>query len=159
MTTVMKTLVPMCVLAFSFFLVGSSAKAANYDDKNCQIFVVEAGNIVTGGYGNFIFAKVAVSKELIDRDFHDGVPQIGGYESVKPNLVEEVGEFKVFTFNKKNEEKDYYEGYRDGINYHNNTATIEVFISNGIDSKSDKNDNVWLVPQHNWQYTNQKCKL
>lgn len=152
----MKTFFSMLITSLSLTLVCSSAFAE--EDKDCQIFVVEAGNIVTGGHGNFISAKVAVAKQLVQNRFPNYQIKINKAEDVKPTTVKpttvtDAGDYLVFSFEK----------YRNGINYHGNRGTIVVYLTstndNGTDRLYDNNDNVWLVRDHNWQYTNQRCKL
>ena len=141
----MKTFITVAAL----FLSSASAHAADYGDRDCNIYVSDAGNVITGGDGNYISATVVVSGDLINKYFQDYEVKINGYENAKPTRIEGKGAFLVFTFDK----------YRKGVEYHGNSARVEAYITNGVDRLFDNNDNVWLVRAHNWQYSNQRCKM
>ncbi|MEQ1877888.1 MAG: hypothetical protein ABL958_14695 [Bdellovibrionia bacterium] len=138
----MKLLLFVTALSLSF-----SANARDFGDKDCNIYVVRAGNVITGGHGNWLSATVAVSKDLIARDFQRPVVRIQGSENVAPTEVKDGGSKLLYVFT----------NYRRGIEYHGNSASVVAFISNGIDRLFDNNDNVDLVQRYNWQYTNPRC--
>lgn len=129
-------------------MFSSVSFARDYGDKDCNIFVIQAGNVITGGFGNYLSAKVAVSKSLIQRDFKKFQVRILGSENISPSKIEDSGKFMIFVFDK----------YAKGIEYRGNSASVVAFISNGIDRLFDNNDNVLLVQKHNWQYTNPRCE-
>ena len=139
----MKNLIVLSAL----LLTAANAHAADYGDKNCNIYVSKAGNVITGGWGNYLSATVVVSKDLIDRHFQKYQVRIAGSDKVAPTKVEDTGRKLVFTF----------ENYARGIEYHGNSATINAYITNGIDRLFDNNDDVDLVQRYNWQYTNPRC--
>lgn len=136
------------VSLLTLLAVSSFVQASDFGDKNCNIFVSSAENVVTGGNGNFLSASIVISKDLISRHFQNYQVQILGSESVKPTKIEDKGQFMVFTFDM----------YAKGVEYRGNSARVVAFITNGVDRLFDNNDNVLLVSEHNWQYTNQRCK-
>ncbi|HLE10419.1 MAG: hypothetical protein A2504_15900 [Bdellovibrionales bacterium RIFOXYD12_FULL_39_22] len=140
----MKSLLSFLIL----IMMNYAVDAAEYDDRNCNIFVVSAGNIITGSSGNFLSATIAVSKDLIAKHYKNYQVKIVGNETSTPDDIVDVGNFLLFFFDK----------YTEGIEYHGNSANIKTYITNGIDHLFDNNDNVWLVREHNWQYTNQHCE-
>lgn len=145
----MKSLLTFVLLMTVTLSIGSISKATDYGDKNCNIFVVQAGNVITGGQGVFLSAVVAVSKNLINQDFKNYKVSILGSENIAPTRVTENGGYLVYT----------YDRYTKGIDYSKGVAFVTVSISNGIDRLYDNNDYVLLNGDHNWQYTNQRCQV
>ena len=134
------------IFTISIFII-SAASASDYGDQNCNIFVSKAGNEITGGFGNYISATVIVTKSIIYSDFQNYSVRISGYEDIKPTKVFDIGDKRMFTFQR----------FRKGIYNQGAKTTVIAYIDNGIDRLFDNNDNVVLERMHNWQYSNPYC--
>ena len=123
--------------------------ANDYEDKDCQIFVSKAENEITGGNGNWLNADVVVKRTLIDQYYQAPQVKIVGFENKTPSAEFEINDAVIYRFTH----------FSPGVAYKYNTASIQVYVSNGVDRLFDKNNEVKLVPENRWIYSNPKCRL
>jgi hypothetical protein len=54
------------LFVFTFLFIVHS-KGTDFGDKGCNVVLLEAGNYITGGLGNYYGASVAVSKSIMSQ--------------------------------------------------------------------------------------------
>lgn len=140
------------LLLVSLFL-NANIQASDFGDHDCNIFISSAQNVITGGNGNFLSAKVVVKKDLLNKYFQNYQVRIINYthpssEDFVPTEVVDNGNSVIFVFDK----------YTKGIDYSRNGASVEAYISNGVDRLYDNNHEVDLTQSSNWMYFNQACR-
>jgi hypothetical protein len=123
--------------------------ARDYGDRDCKVYVSTAQNEITGRSGNYLTATVMVKKTLLEGDFlsRTSKVRIQGFEDVAPSSIDDRGSEMAYQFTR----------YAPGIENHTQSAIVTAYIDNGMDRLFDNNDNVDLVAQFNWRYTNPRC--
>lgn len=132
------------------FIVHS--KGNDIGDKDCNVVLLEAGNNITGGWGNYYDASVAVSKSIMKQYNNPQVVLHYGNDKIeKPISDKDIGKYKV-----------YYFKFSSGATYHSQSMNMIPFIANSTDRLYDNNfgfGEVILNRSNNWRFIQNKCKI
>jgi hypothetical protein len=135
-------------------LLTISVQAKDYGDKNCNIFITSAQNVITGGWGNYYSIKVKVTKNIIEQYYKDSTVSIsydvrGEWITTSESTIADLGSTFEYTFN-----------LPFGATYHQDVLEVTAFIDNKIDRLFDNNipfGNALLNSRNNWYYSNHTC--
>lgn len=139
------------LFVFTFLFIVHS-KGNDFGDKGCNVVLLEAENYITGGWGNYYRASVAVSKSIM-RQYND--PQVflkyGRDKFEKPIDINDSGSYKV-----------YYFKLSFGATHQSQSMSMIPYIANSTDRLFDNNfgiGEVILNKSNNWRFIQNKCNF
>ncbi len=134
------------IILIVFFRVATYA--TDYGDKSCTIFVMDALKVVKdGGANNHLSLTVAMKKDVFTRDFKKYQVKLVEFPNAKVTWLDDRATHMLF----------HFENFAPGVISKYSQIKVTAFITNGIDSLFDYNDNVILTKQNDWQYRNPNC--
>lgn len=137
-------------------ILTAQTHAENLGDSNCNIVLLEAKKIITGGYGNYYQASVVVSKNFV-APFNSGYGVLLQYErnnTIKTiNSIEMISTTDYIIFNFK---------LPIGANDKSSYIKLIPFVLTNSNRIYDNNfglGSVTLTSTNDWQFNQSKCNI
>ncbi|MBK7963264.1 MAG: hypothetical protein IPK04_20010 [Bdellovibrionales bacterium] len=130
-------------------ILTSFSQAEDSGDKSCQVVLVRAQNVVTGGWGNYYEATVAVSKDLISKLSSDFKVKLVPHIEMAPVATSDTKNYTLFSFK-----------FEYGAYVISSYLNLIALVQDGTNSIYDSNFGTGMVSlnkDNNWMFVQSKC--